>query len=155
MLKKSSPEKIILFLCIALILGFWMPGHISVTLTPSLGHRVFYLSQAEDMDFNRGDYLLFRKDLDHAQTDFLLKEVGCAPGDRLTEVGRQFFCNQILLGEALEKDSKGNTLPLFVYDGVIPEGKFFMKGIHERSYDSKSFGFIDEGNVIKKAWPIF
>lgn len=146
----------------SLALGLWLPGHISVTLTPSLGHRVFFLTDPVSLDFKEGDYLLFRKQLvyaplrgNHSRINQLLKRVGCTAGHRLTVESGEYYCDEIYLGRALDKDSKGKSLPRFVFNGPVPTGSLFMVGSHPRSYDSKYFGFIHADSVLKKAYPIW
>jgi len=146
----------------ALAIGFWLPGHISITLTPSLGHRVFLLTEPENKNFRTGDYLLFHKQLEHASTEnplqknmLLLKMVGCAPGQQLKVKGGVTFCNENYLGHVLDQDSKGRKLPQFIFNDVVPAGSLFMIGSHPRSYDSKYFGFIHAKSVIKKAYPLW
>ena len=139
----------------ALAVGLWLPAHISVTLTPSLEHRIFFLTEPESMNFKEGDYLLFHKQLDKAQTDQLLKMVGCAPGQLLRVANSEYYCGEKYLGHALANDSKGKPLPRFIFNGPVPVGSLFMVGNHPRSYDSKYFGFIHADSVFKKAYPIW
>ena len=141
-------------LATALAIGLWLPGRISVASTPSLGFRLFFLGKAGDR-FEQGDYLLFRKHMDHAATDLLLKKVGCATGQRLTVNNDEYYCDGNYLGRALTQDSKGNRLPQFIFNGFVPAGSLFMVGNHPRSYDSKYFGFIHADSVLKKAYPIW
>jgi type IV secretory pathway protease TraF len=153
--KWLPPWKIILAMVAALAVGLWLPAHISVTLTPSLGHRIFFLTERDSQNFKEGDYLLFHKQLDQAQTDQLLKIVGCAPGQLLRVENSEYYCGGKYLGHALANDSKGKPLPRFIYNGPVPAGSLFMVGNHPRSYDSKYFGFINADSVIKKAYPIW
>jgi conjugal transfer pilin signal peptidase TrbI len=160
--KWLPPGGIILIMATALAVGLWLPAHISVTLTPSLGHRIFFLSEPESRDFKEGDYLLFHKQLvyaplrgNQAQTDRLLKMVGCAAGQRLRIESGEYYCDEKYLGHALANDSKGKPLPQFIYNGSVPVGTLFMVGNHPRSYDSKYFGFIHADSVLKKAYPIW
>jgi type IV secretory pathway protease TraF len=153
--KWLPPWKIILAMAIALAVGLWLPAHISVTLTPSLGHRIFFLTEPESLNFKEGDYLLFHKQLDQAKTDQLLKQVGCAPGQLLRVENSEYYCGEKYLGHALANDSKGKPLPRFIYNGPVPAGSLFMVGTHPRSYDSKYFGFIHADSVLKKAYPIW
>ena len=139
----------------ALSVGLWLPAHISVTLTPSLGHRVFVLAEPEGMNFKEGDYLLFHKQLDQAETDQLLKMVGCAPGQTLKVANSEYYCDEAYLGHALANDSKGKPLPQFIFNGPVPAGSLFMVGSHQRSYDSRYFGLINADSVLKKAYPIW
>lgn len=139
----------------ALAIGLWLPGNISVTLTSSVGYRLFFLTDPESRDFRQGDYLLFDKHLDQAQTDRLLKKVGCAPGQRLSAGEGKFSCDGHFLCRALAQDSKGNRLPQFIFNGLVPPGSLFMVGSHPRSYDSRYFGFIHADSVFKKAYPLW
>lgn len=141
-------------LATALATGLWLPGRISVTSTPSLGYRVFFLTRARP-PFVQGDYLLFRKHLDHATSDLLMKMVGCGPGEQLTVTGSEYFCDKRFLGRALELDSKRKQLQQFIFNGVIPADRLFMIGRHERSYDSRYFGFIHAESVLNKAYPLW
>lgn len=56
--------------------------------------------------------------------------------------------------EAFQKDSKGNELPL-VREGKISKGKYFVTSPSVRSFDSRYWGLVDEGDIIGKAYPIF
>ena len=139
----------------ALGLGLWLPAHISVALTPSLGYHVFFLTAKGKEPFKVGDYLLFAKKVDIAKIDRLLKKVGCIPGQRLTVVNGEYNCDGQILGQALSSDSKGKPLPQFVFNGQVPDGSLFMVGPHPRSYDSRYFGFIHADSVLNKAYPLW
>lgn len=139
----------------ALAMGFWLPGHISITLTPSLGYRVFFLAAAGEEPFREGDYLLFSKRIETATTDRLLKRVGCAPGQRLSAINGEYACDGHFLGRAMSRDSKGKPLPQFAFNGEVPPDSLFMVGPHPRSYDSRYFGFIHADSVLNKAHPLW
>lgn len=98
---------------------------------------------------------MFHKQLDQAQTDQLLKIVGCASGQLLRVTNSEYYCGEKYLGKALGNDSKGKPLPQFIFNGPVPVGSLFMVGNHPRSYDSKYFGFIHADSVLKKAYPIW
>ena len=88
--------------------------------------------------------------------DKLIKKVGCAPGEELTrDDQRQFFCQGILIGQALEADSLKRPLPQFQFSGIVPEKNFFMIGTNPRSYDSRYFGFVDADKILHKALPLW
>lgn len=76
------------------------------------------------------------------------KKVGCVGGD-LLEVrnGNAFFCNHILIGHAKSTTKDGRPLKMFVYNGIIPEGKLFAFGMNKDSYDSRYYGFVDMSDV--------
>jgi type IV secretory pathway protease TraF len=145
---------------VGLPIVLWLPSHLCVTTTDSLRSRVFFLRDRGAADgIERGDYVRFERA--HSWSGFpgpvsLLKEVGCGPGDglRVDAVG-DVYCDGDYLGRALSEDSNGNPLPLFIFDGVIPEGKLFVVGHHPRSWDSRYFGFVDVEEVLNRAYPLF
>ncbi len=146
-----------LVLTLALTVGLLLPRHFTVTLTPSLSHRIFFLSAVDKNKIRRGDYLLFRKESpwNIEAPENMVKEVGCVGGDRLRVINNEYFCNGFFLGKALSVDSDGKRLDTFLFNGKIPEGSLFMIGDHPRSYDSKYYGFINWEDVKFKAHPIF
>jgi len=139
----------------ALLLGLWLPGHICVAITPSLGHRVFFLTGAEQAEFREGEYLLFKKRLDKAGTNRLLKKVGCSGGQRLSVKNGEYRCEGKYLGRALAVNSLGEPLSPFIFNGPVPAGSLFMIGSHPRSHDSRYFGFIHADTVLNKAYPLW
>lgn len=148
---------------LVVLLGLWLPSHLLVSTSPSLEHRVF-LRLAFDGQEGRpqGEYLVFshpggahiHQGL-HQCNNLLIKQVGCRPGEKLTMENGQVFCQGMPLGEQLETDGQGRKLPRFIYDGIVPPGKYFMIGSHERSYDSRYFGFIDEQQFRYLALPLW
>ena len=146
-----------------LLVGLWLPQRISVSTSPSLQHRVFFLSPVPVTErIKAGDYLVFRhQDVSqrekglNKENDRFIKMVGCSPGDKLTTFAGSFSCEGVFLGTALTKDGKGNILPQFSFNGAVPPNKYFMIGQHPRSYDSRYFGFIDARDILYKAVPLW
>ena len=112
--KLSNREKTIAVVVLAaLLVGAWLPGKIIVSTSPSLNHRVFFMTPVQTRKIKIGDYLVFRHretDLVHKglnpDNDRLIKEVGCSPGDLLKrDADGQFSCNAKLLGKSLAEDS--------------------------------------------------
>ena len=146
----------------ALLTGAWLPERIIVSTSPSLAHRIFFLTKTKAAIKN-GDYLVFihkdtsfvRKGLDQ-DNDRLLKKVGCSPGEMLSvNTKKTFFCGSRKLGTALKVDSKGRSLPFFDFTGVVPDNSYFMVGTNPRSFDSRYFGFIHADEILYKALPIW
>ena len=149
----------------ALLVGGWLPGRLAVSTSPSLQHRIFFLSQVKTENINNGDYLVIqhtdgsspfvRKGI-KPDNNRLIKQVGCAPGMRLRrDMDRQFFCEDKLIGKALIKDSKGHLLPEFHFGGIVPDNSFFVVGSNPRSFDSKYFGFVHADDILYKALPLW
>jgi len=147
----------------ALLLGLWLPQYIAVATSPSLEHRVFFLVHAKTGSIETGTYLVvkqrdtsFIKQGLNKETDNLMKQVGCSPGQSLTkDVEGQFFCDDRFLGKALITESHGDSLPQFNYSGTVPDDSYFLVGSHPRSFDSKYFGFIHSDDIIHKAVPLW
>jgi type IV secretory pathway protease TraF len=156
-------EQAVAIVFLAFILaGAWLPGRMTVATSGSLEHRVFFLLPAP-AKVELGDYLVFRhQGLSQMQPglradhDQMIKKVGCLPGEQLTmDAANHFFCNGRSLGQALETDSKGRSLPIFSFNGPVPADKLFMVGTHPRSYDSKYYGFIDVHEISHQALPLW
>ncbi|WP_267523577.1 S26 family signal peptidase [Campylobacter sp. MG1] len=80
----------------------------------------------------------------------LIKYVKCLENDILKVTSdKKYYCNDEFLGVAKDYDSEGKKLDNFVFNGAIPKNKIFVFGTHEKSYDSRYFGFIDI-NEIKR-----
>ena len=143
-----------------LVAGTLLPYKISVTLTPSLKHRVYWLVRNPDR-VERGDYVLFHhKELvmkvGMKKSEEMLKVVGCDEGDLLTvDCQKRFYCNGEYLVQAKEFSLKGEPLRHFVFNGPVPNGFMFVMGQHKDSYDSRYFGLVEKSRIRAKAYPIF
>ncbi|EAI4828425.1 signal peptidase I [Campylobacter lari] len=90
-------------------------------------------------------YFVFPKDTPYyKKNEKFAKYVRCEEGDVLTTSFLNYYCNGKFLGSALTTDSKNNKVENFVFNGVVPENKYFVLGTHPRSYDSRYWGFIDK-----------
>ncbi len=150
----------------ALLLGSLLPGRLIVAISDSLDYRLFFLTAISRDKIKNGDYVVFQgnkeevekhaKHMLNKDLDRLIKKVGCAPGEMLIrDAQRQFFCQGIFIGQALEADSLKRPLPQFQFSGIVPEKNFFMIGTNPRSYDSKYFGFVDADKMLHKALPLW
>lgn len=159
--KLTRKEKIRAFVVFAgaLVVGLYLPTKITITLTDSVKYRIFWMTDATNAEIQKGDYLLFNQDHPWKEKyrgiTRVVKEVGCVGEDTLTKNGAEFFCNGVSLGKVLATDNTGQQLPTFLFDGVVPHGKYFMRGHDVKSYDSKYYGFITNENIIAKAIPLF
>ena len=146
-----------------LLLGLWLPQRLSLSVSPSLDHRLFFLLRLPGKDKIRtGDHIVFsHPDTEHIHQglsdgkDLLIKKIGCSPGEILTAGGNGIYCQGTFLGKSLPNDGLGRQLPQFAYIGLIPANKYFMIGRHERSFDSRYFGFIDADDFRYKAVPLW
>lgn len=146
--------------CLGLPVVLWLPPHLCVTTTDSLRSRVFFLrDRGAAGEIGRGAFVRFERVHPWSGSSgpvSLLKEVGCGPGGRLRlDAVGDVYCDEDYLGRTLAEDSEGNRLPLFRFDGVVPEGKLFVVGHHPRSWDSRYFGFVGVEEVLNRAYPLF
>ena len=143
----------------ATALGLWLPSHLNVTVTPSLGKRVFFMTgKPQQGEVKTGDYVIFHET--HPWTGAaptrMTKHVVCQPGDRLSvTASRDYYCNEVYLGRSLTEDSAGTALPHFTFDGTIPPDHYFLSGGHPRSYDSRYYGLVTYDRFEQKAFPLF
>ncbi|BCS51805.1 hypothetical protein GSbR_36080 [Geobacter sp. SVR] len=143
-----------------LVAGTLIPYKFSVTLTPSLKHRIYWLTRNPDKVV-RGDYVLFHhKELaakvGMKKSEEMLKVIGCNEGDQLTvDAEKKFYCNGEYMVRAKDISLKGEPLQHFVFNGQIPKGVMFVMGQHKDSYDSRYFGFVDKNRILAKAYPIY
>lgn len=78
------------------------------------------------------------------------KYVACGAGESFEVRGKEYFCanHDKPLALAQDYDSQGREMIAFSYDGKsVPVGKFFATGIHDRSFDSRYFGFVDYSSI--------
>jgi signal peptidase I/conjugal transfer pilin signal peptidase TrbI len=143
-----------------LIAGTLIPYKFSVTLTPSLKHRVYWLTRNPDR-VEKGDYVLFRhRELSTRMgiknSEDVMKILGCNEGELLTvDADKKFFCNGEYLVRAKDFSLKGEPLQHFVFNGPVPKGFMFVMGQHKDSFDSRYFGFVEKTRILAKAYPIF
>ncbi len=163
LLRFNNREKAVAVIALAaLLVGCWLPARISISTSPSLRHRIFFLSK-NYAGIKTGDYLVFT----HSDTSFtqkglqpanhqMIKQVGCSPGETLTrESDNKYFCNRRYLGASLLTDSTGRQLPIFHFNGPVPENSYFMVGADPRSFDSRYFGFVRAEEILYTALPLW
>lgn len=161
----NKEQRIALVLLAGLIAGLVLPQRIIIATSDSLDHRIFFKVPVDTARIKNGDFLLFQLQRgEHTpfirkgikENNVLIKEVGCIPADLLTkDADGVFFCNQTRLGKALTKDSKGNVLPAFDFNGPVPQKSYFMIGTNPRSFDSRYFGLIHDDAFLSKALPLW
>jgi signal peptidase I/conjugal transfer pilin signal peptidase TrbI len=161
-----------LMLLAAFLFGLFIPSRFSVTMTPSLVHRIYLISRITDArEIKKDSYVLFTlrnkymrngQPVDVMSTVVLrekhangkpslpapvMKIARCIPGEYLRVEDGRYYCNSEYLGTAKEYSLRGEKVEHFVYDGIVPEGKLFVMGEHRDSFDSRYFGFIEVTDV--------
>ena len=112
--------------------------------TPSIPYYVMFL---DDGPGKKGDYVnievpgaWIRKEEERV---LLSKRVACVEGEILRFENGVHFCGSEPLGQVLDRASDGTALEPFQWNGPVPAGKAYIVGTHERSFDSRYFGFVD------------
>src|SRR5690242_14562067 len=89
----------------AVVVGTVIPRHVGITLTPSLDHRIFWVSR-NPQRVGQGDYVYFvdqelARKVGKPGTSDIFKRIRCDEGDILTvDAAKRFFCNGEYLGTA-------------------------------------------------------
>ncbi len=129
-----------------------IPGKITISKTGSVDPKVFWSLSPDKNKINTDTYIRANQDIHIPGYDCspcsIVKRVGCLPGQHLRNAGRNFYCNDRLLGQAL----KGKNH--YIFNGTIPEGRYFIIGDSEKSYDSRYFGLIEEEKIDAVLIPI-
>ncbi|MBN9344132.1 MAG: hypothetical protein BGO76_04740 [Caedibacter sp. 38-128] len=86
----------------------------------------------------------------------VIKQVKGTSGDIVLHINHKAFVNEELIGPIfiLSRDQRTLT-PGF--QGIIPQGSYFVAGEHERSFDSRyaEVGLLTNENIYGKAYKLF
>lgn len=128
---------------------------IGFSVTPSLPYYVFLIDK-KNLDFKKNDLIVFKypgENVYNYKTDeSFVKIVSCISGETLNTFDNyEYFCNGEYIGKALTKDGIGKNLNPFVFNGVIPNNKYFVSGTHSKSWDSRYWGFVSKDKIIATA----
>jgi conjugative transfer signal peptidase TraF len=85
----------------------------------------------------------------------LLKRVVGLPGQRLCRVGFTVSVDDIELGVARERDSRGRALPIWQgCRGIADDEVFVMNWDNPDSYDGRYFGPLPAASIVGRASPL-
>jgi len=157
---KNNNWRLFFIILAVVVAGTVIPRRIGIILTPSLAHRIFWVSK-DPQQVGRGDYVFFEdaelaRKVGKPEHPNIFKIIRCDEGDTLTvDAEKRFFCNGEFLGAAKDYSLKGENMSHFVFNGKIPNGFMFVMGEHKDSYDSRYFGLKEKIRVRAKLHPIF
>jgi len=141
---------LLLLMIVAVIITACM--HIGRNTTESVGFTWYLYSRTHDV--HKDDYVIFRAVDDPLsilpKNSKLVKKAACLSGMELVATDMAFICDGEYI--AIRKDPERMK---FTFTGKIPKGKLFVLGSHERSYDSRIWGLLDESNIIGTVYPLF
>lgn len=148
----KSENFIIFGIVIGIIFGILF---VRLSRDESLDYRV-WLSTGNKDSYKLNSYVRFKyiHPDKYIEGRYLIKQVSCKEGDLLQRTGDYFTCNGKNIAKVLYEDRNGNELIPFEYDGVIPQGYYFLTGTHERSYDSRYFGLIYISEIDEQVIPL-
>ncbi|WPO43192.1 S26 family signal peptidase [Tardiphaga sp. 42S5] len=86
----------------------------------------------------------------------MLKRVLALPGQTVCRSGRTISVDQIDMGEARERDSRGRPLPVWHGCRVVCEDELFLMNWQSKdSLDGRYFGPIAASAVVGRAFPVW
>jgi signal peptidase I len=134
--------------------GSMLANHYGIhfNLSNSFKEKVFVIKKHFNKDaINKYDYISALPPLENnyiPDGEKIIKQIVCVEGQELVSSGGKFYCDGELVAVALNKDSSGNAINHFSFNGTIPKNSFFVIGDNPKSYDSRYFGFIERDNVM-------
>lgn len=154
---KSSliKNRLFIVLCclIAGIVVAPIPGHLTITKTPSVEPRLFWTMMVDKtVAVEQDKYVRARLtiDLPRGTCDncLFVKRVGCAPGSYLETKGKEFYCDGSFIGSAHRDD-------FHKFNQILGANQVFLIGDNTRSYDSRYFGLVNTNAIDAKLIPLF
>ncbi|MBG6118643.1 MULTISPECIES: S26 family signal peptidase [unclassified Sphingobium] len=86
----------------------------------------------------------------------LMKRVVALPGQRVCRTGLAITVDAVPMGEALDRDRRGNRLPVWQGCRVVADGELFLMNREVRdSLDGRYFGPLPASAVIGRAIPLY
>ncbi|MDH2089974.1 S26 family signal peptidase [Rhizobium pusense] len=86
----------------------------------------------------------------------LVKRVVALPGQRVCRTGLTITVDAVPMGDALDRDRRGNPLPFWQGCRLVAEGELFLMNWQVRdSLDGRYFGPLPTSAVIGRAIPLY
>lgn len=160
-LPKKTLIIIFIVICfIALVRSFFFKN-IGVNITESVNFRFYKIYPIDaKTKLHIGDYVLFKYQKEDERFvkkgQKVVKRVACLSGSVISYDNTSVFCDgkKIKENHAIVSEKYGKVYPLYSA-GLIPNGKLFLIGDHERSFDSRFWGLVDEKDIIAIVRPLF
>ena len=148
---------LVLCLCLILSAAYLCGVRLSFNISGSLPFRVFLTVRNAEISCGAGSIGLFRLKVPNPYWDygalFAKRFVGC-PGDEIRTEGAEFYLNGKRIAVASKHDSNGVAVSSFEFDGVIPDGSYFVLGDGGKSYDSRYWGFVRKSWIVGRGFPL-
>lgn len=141
-------------LALSLLTQRWHPA---INRTESLPFSLFVVDHAE-FEPKLHDFVAFepKRSVVGGYKLTFIKQIACLPGQTLSVQNQDIFCDGAFVARAKTHSLKGEPLEA-IASGRIPEDKYFVRGFHRDSFDSRyeKFGLVDACRFKGKAVPIF
>lgn len=138
----------LIFLVLILGISDWLTDQIQFVMGESLQTTLVWKA---NRPVQQDDIVQFTLDDDRlASRSFILfKRAWCAPGMRFKIDEHQAACGDEGSAKyrALHRNAKtgeGRPLPVFIFDGHVPDQQWVILGDHPDSFDTRYLGFKDE-----------
>lgn len=134
-----------------LVAGIWYVGdHIDFVRGESIPITLAWITGGPA---KLGDYVYFKAQnpvINDGRPAYLTKQVACVEGMSVSFDGKVFACDgKPMGGEVITKTTDGRPVPVTTFAGVIPDGKVFVIGTHQRSFDSRYLGLVDRKDATR------
>ena len=129
---------------------------IGINPTESQPYRLFLILKKSL--FSREDLVAFRfaGSEYYAEGSLFVKEVRGISGDRLEiRNDHTVWLNGRFIDTVRATDSQGKAVKPFSFNGLIPEGYYFLYSSAPNSYDSRYYGLIGKERMVGKAIPLW
>lgn len=125
------------------------PYKFAVVWGESVDTRFALAGPALEQDLAQGAYVVMTwsgvdpNNIPHLKNGAtLVKRIGCAPGQFLAVTASEVRCDGMLIGFVRNISLAGLPLAPALFNGPVPEKKYFLVGDHPASYDSRYLGLI-------------
>ncbi len=123
-----------------------------------------FLVDLNNKEVSRDDFVAFssmQMEPFYKNGTIVVKILSGVPGDHVFIDGNNIYVNRILWGGLLHAQEGGRLWTMgkrpkdYIRNEYIPDEKFLMLATHERSYDSRYWGYINKTQVIGRAIPLW
>lgn len=139
------------------VLGvYYVESHLVTISSDSVRATVAWLTEGTPQ---KGDYATYTLDIrpyHYLDTEVfkkdsivVTKKVACVAGETLTTQNHHVFCNGEHIAVAKTTSQNGKPLAAFEWNGVIPDGKSFLLGESNDSFDSRYWGFANQAATAR------
>lgn len=145
---KQKAVRLAPMLVLAGIIAFCM-DKLVVAKSESVDYTLFWETGGA---VEAGDYITFEFQHEYVKGGrpyTLTKRASCMPGQFLELRAHYHFCDGEKLGFIRERGDSGVPLSRFEWNGPVPEGHVFAFGDHEKSFDSRYWGFVPLSKTTK------